>query len=95
MPFSRGVSFYKLDGAGRITWARDCVEASPPKPGDGTLVALKGLLPVLRAIGVDNANPAKLTDAPLASAAVWAFYVGARPPVATRRPDARVRAALH
>ena len=58
-------------------WARDCVEASPPKPGAVTAGALEALLPVMRGVGVKNADPANLTKLPWVSAAVWAFYAGA------------------
>ena len=76
-PFSRGCSFYLVDDDGRITWGRDCVESSPPKPGDGTIQALGVLTPLLRAIGLERADPANLSKLPLQSAAMWAFYAGA------------------
>ena len=75
-PFSRGCSFYKLNSEGKIVWARDCVEASPPKPGDGAIAGLKLLVPVMKSIGPKNADPANLTTLPLESNAVWLFYAG-------------------
>jgi hypothetical protein len=76
-PFSRGTSFYRVDNEGLIVWGIDCVEAPPPKPGDSTLGALKTLLPVLRSIGLSEADPARLTTLPVATGALWAFYAGA------------------
>ena len=40
-PFSRGCSYYSVDKHNKIVWGRDCVEASPPKPGGGTVGALE------------------------------------------------------
>jgi hypothetical protein len=77
VPFSRGVSVYRVNKEGLIEWGRDCVEASPPKPGDSTLALLQILLPILRRIGPERADPAKLTELPIASSAVWLFYFGA------------------
>jgi hypothetical protein len=77
-PFSRGCSVYKVDASGRIVWGRDCVESAPPKPGDSTLGALDSLIPVIQRIGVQKADPARFSELPLESAAVWAFYAGAR-----------------
>lgn len=76
MPFSRGCSFYRVNEQGQIVWARDCVEASPPKPGDATISGLGALLPVLRGVGVGRADPAQLTEVPFEAAAVWLFYAG-------------------
>ena len=69
MPFSRGCSFYRVDAGGRITWARDCVEAAPPKPGDATIGALGVLLPLLRRVGATRADPINLTQVPFEAAA--------------------------
>jgi hypothetical protein len=79
VPFSRGCSFYRVNEAGKIVWARDCVEASPPKPGDATIGLLAVLLPVLRTVGVAKTNPAQLTEVPFEAAAAWLFYAGLVP----------------
>jgi hypothetical protein len=42
------------------------------KPADGAIAGLKGLIPILRGVGVVNSDPALLVDAPLVSNAVWA-----------------------
>lgn len=76
MPFSRGTSFYKVDDNGKITWARDCVESAPPKPGDAIIDGLAVLLPLIRRIGVSKADPAQLNEVPFEAAAVWLFYAG-------------------
>jgi hypothetical protein len=91
VPFSRGVSFYRTDQDGLITWGRDCVEASPPKPGDSTLGLLQILVPILRRMGPENSNPAKITELPIASTAVWFFYLGA---TSTRLPSVQDMAQL-
>eukprot|EP00892_Ulva_mutabilis_P002655 jgi/Ulvmu1/12390/UM009_0036.1 len=75
-PFSRGCSFYTVDAEGKIAWGRDCVEASPPKPGDATIALLGVLTPVLRGIGLSRADPANLTTLPIQAATWWAFYAG-------------------
>jgi hypothetical protein len=38
---------------------------------------VQALLPVLRKVGIKNADPARLTELPLAAGAMWAFYAGA------------------
>lgn len=79
MPFSRGCSFYRVNEQGKIVWARDCVEASPPKPGDATIGLLGVLLPVMRSVGVAKADPAQLTEVPFEAGAAWLFYAGVTP----------------
>ncbi|GIL93547.1 hypothetical protein Vretifemale_20955, partial [Volvox reticuliferus] len=73
-PFSRGCSFYTLNAQGQIVTARDLVE-SVMKPGGITLKMLGTLTPVIRRLG-PAADLSALKKLPLASAAVWAFYVG-------------------
>ncbi|EFJ41351.1 hypothetical protein VOLCADRAFT_98696 [Volvox carteri f. nagariensis] len=73
-PFSRGCSFYTLNPRGQITTARDLVE-SAAKPGSTALKLLAALTPVVRQLG-PAAHPSTLKRLPLASAAVWAFYLG-------------------
>ncbi|KAK9851123.1 hypothetical protein WJX84_001621, partial [Apatococcus fuscideae] len=73
-PFTRGVSFYELDGQGRMLRGRDLLE-SPFKPGRPVLFFLKALVPLVRKLG-PRANPGVLREVPLKAYAVWALYAG-------------------
>lgn len=73
-PFSRGCSFYTLNGQGQIVSARDLVE-SAVKPGSSALQLLGAMAPLVRKLG-PNADPSVLKKLPIASAAIWAFYAG-------------------
>eukprot|EP00879_Flechtneria_rotunda_P020166 GHRR01021207.1.p1 GENE.GHRR01021207.1~~GHRR01021207.1.p1 ORF type:complete len:250 (+),score=70.72 GHRR01021207.1:159-908(+) len=73
-PFSRGCSFITLNEQGKMLTVRDVVEPAF-KPGDQTLMLLGGLTPLIRKLG-PKANPAYLKQLPIASAAVWALYIG-------------------
>jgi len=57
LPFSRGVSFYKLRN-GKIVSARDLVEPAS-KPGPAALGAISAIAPVIRKLGT-RANPQNL-----------------------------------
>jgi len=50
LPFSRGVSFYRVDEMGLITYARDIAEPTT-KPGEGAVGVLKVIIQVMRATG--------------------------------------------
>jgi len=89
LPNSRGVSYYDLDGDGRITGGRDFVEPAI-KTGSATLGLLAAIVPLVRAAAKAGKGgkaaalaapesppprPSSLTLTP-AAAAVWALYAG-------------------
>ena len=55
LPFSRGCSFYELNEAGKIIYARDLVEPAS-KPGPAALGAISAIAPVIRKLG-SKADP--------------------------------------
>lgn len=59
LPFSRGVSFYRLNDQGRIIFARDIVE-SPFKPGESSLGGITAVAPLIRKLGT-RANPSNIS----------------------------------
>lgn len=69
LPFSRGVSFYRVNDKGQIIYGRDIVEPAF-KAGSGALKAISIVAPIIKKLG-PAANPALLP-----SLALWAFYAG-------------------
>lgn len=72
-PFSRGVSFYETNDQGQIVFARDIVEPAI-KPGAASLGGISVVAPLVRKLG-PKADPAILKTLPLASGAMWLFYL--------------------
>ncbi|GMH40577.1 hypothetical protein BSKO_08481 [Bryopsis sp. KO-2023] len=70
-PFSRGVSFYRVEN-GRIKFGRDIVEPTF-KPGHGAIKVLSLITPIVKKLG-KNANPSILKKLPIAAGAMWLFY---------------------
>lgn len=72
-PFSRGCSFYEVNDQGQIVFARDIVEPAI-KPGSAALSGISVVAPLVRKLG-PTANPAVLKTLPIASGAMWIFYL--------------------
>eukprot|EP00803_Ostreobium_quekettii_P006077 evm.model.scf_1342EXC.1 EVM.evm.TU.scf_1342EXC.1 scf_1342EXC:1205-5897(+) len=73
-PFSRGASFYMVDGCRQISFVRDVVEPTL-KPGHGALRVLTAITPIVKKLG-PAASPEGLKKLPIASGAWFTFYSG-------------------
>ena len=72
-PFSRGVSFYEINKAGEIVFARDIVEPAI-KPGAAALQGISVVAPLVRRLG-DAADPNNVPWRGLAMGGFWVSYI--------------------